>query len=74
VLPVRVSLWPTAQRFPAGHRIRVQVSSGAHPRFVRNLGTGEPIATATVLRASEQSIHHGPGRTSAILLPVGSPY
>jgi putative CocE/NonD family hydrolase len=73
VLAVRVSLWPTAQRFRAGHRIRLQVSSGAHPRFVRNLGTAEPIATATALRASEQSIHHGPGCASAILLPMRSP-
>jgi putative CocE/NonD family hydrolase len=73
VLPVRVSLWPTAQRFRRGHRIRVQVSSGAHPRFVRNLGTGEPIATGTALRASEQSIQHGPGCASAIHLPVRSP-
>jgi putative CocE/NonD family hydrolase len=72
VLSVRVALWPTAQRFRRGHRIRVQVSSGAHPRFVRNLGTGEPLATATALRAAEQAIHHAPGRPSAILLPVQS--
>jgi putative CocE/NonD family hydrolase len=71
--PVRISLWPTAQRFRRGHRIRVQVSSGAHPRFVRNPGTGEPLATGTALRASEQAIHHGPGCASAVLLPVRSP-
>jgi len=70
ILPVRVSLWPTAQRFLAGHRIRVQIASGAHPRFARNLGTGEPIATGTAMRASEQSVHHGPGHLSAIFLPV----
>jgi len=70
-LRVPVSLWPTAQRFERGHRIRIQVSSGAHPRFVRNLGAGEPIATGTAMKASEQSIHHAPGRDSAIHLPVG---
>jgi putative CocE/NonD family hydrolase len=67
---VRVALWPTAQRFRRGHRIRVQVSSGAHPRFARNLGTGEPLATGTRLSASQQSIHHAPGCASAIFLPV----
>ena len=67
---VRVALWPTAQRFRAGHRIRVQVSSGAHPRFVRNLGTGEPLATATALRVAEQAVHHHPERPSALYLPV----
>ena len=51
VLAVRVALWPTAQRFRKGHRIRVQVSSGAHPRFARNLGTGEPLATGTTIAA-----------------------
>jgi putative CocE/NonD family hydrolase len=73
VQSVRVTLWTTAQRFRRGHRIRVQVASGAHPRFVRNLGSGEPLATGTTLRASEQSIHHAPGRASAILLPMRRP-
>jgi putative CocE/NonD family hydrolase len=67
---VRVALWPTAQRFRAGHRMRVQIASGAHPRFARNLGRGEPIATGTRLLAAEQTIHHRPGRASAIDLPV----
>jgi hypothetical protein len=69
---VRVALWPTAQRFRRGHRIRVQVSSGAHPRYARNLGTGEPLATATALRSSDLAIHHSPDRASAIWLPTRS--
>ena len=31
----------------AGHRIRLQVSGGAFPRYARNFGTGEPFGTAT---------------------------
>ena len=46
-------LWPMGHRFAAGHRIRLQVSSGAHPRYARNPGTGEDPATATTLRAVE---------------------
>ena len=65
-----VRLWPTAYRFLRGHRIRVQVSSGAFPRYARNHGTGEPLATATTLLAADQTVHHGPGRPSAITLPV----
>ncbi|MBO0705677.1 MAG: CocE/NonD family hydrolase [Candidatus Dormibacteraeota bacterium] len=30
-----VRLWPTAHRFLAGHRIRIQVCSGAFPRYAR---------------------------------------
>jgi hypothetical protein len=40
---------------------------------VENLGSGEPLATGTTLRASEQSIHHAPGRASAIFLPMYRP-
>lgn len=68
--PVTVKLWPTAHRFRAGHRIRLQVSSGAHPRYARNTGSGEPLATATTLLAAEQTVHHDPRRPSAVLLPV----
>lgn len=65
-----VQLWPTAHRFQRGHRIRVQVSSGAFPRYNRNPGTGEPHATATTLLAADQTVHHDPSRPSAIILPV----
>jgi uncharacterized protein len=67
---INVSLWPTAHRFAAGHRIRLQISSGAHPRYARNPGSDEPLATATALFAQRQSVHHDPPRPSAILLPV----
>ncbi|NGY63070.1 CocE/NonD family hydrolase [Lentzea sp. NEAU-D13] len=64
-----VNLWATAHRFKRGHRIRVQVSSGAFPRYARNHGTGEPIGTAIELRAADQTVHHDPARPSAIILP-----
>ena len=67
---ITVELWPTAHRFAAGHRIRLQVSSGSHPRYARNLGSPEPLATATTLNPARQSVHHDPARPSAILLPV----
>jgi uncharacterized protein len=66
--PVR--LWPTAHRFKAGHRIRVQVSSGAFPRYARNPGTGEARATAVTLRPADQEVYHDRAHPSAIILPV----
>jgi putative CocE/NonD family hydrolase len=65
-----VKLWPTAYRFRHGHRIRLQVSSGAFPRFNRNPGTGEPRADAVTLRAADQQVFHGPEHPSALILPV----
>jgi uncharacterized protein len=43
--PLRIELDPIAHRFRAGHRIRLLVAGGSFPRFARNLGTGEPLAT-----------------------------
>ncbi len=69
-LRITLDLWPTAYRFLAGHRIRLQVSSGAHPRFARNPGTGEPLGTAKTLVAADQAVFHDPSHPSALLLPV----
>jgi uncharacterized protein len=67
---ITVALSPVAHRFNAGHRVRLQVSSGAHPRYARNPGTGEPLATATKLLPARQAVYHDESRPSAILLPV----
>ena len=58
-----VRMWPVGHRFGAGHRVRVQVSSGAHPVYGRNLGTGEPPATATEMRVADQAVHHDARRS-----------
>jgi predicted acyl esterase len=70
VQTIPVELWPTAYRFRSGHRIRLQVSGGAHPRYARNPGTGEPLATAVHLRPVEIEIFHEPDRPSSVHLPV----
>jgi len=66
---IHIDLWPTANRFRRGHRIRLQVTSGGHPRFARNPGSGEPLATATCLAPAEQTVYHDPTHPSAITLP-----
>ena len=72
-LRLSIDLWPTAYHFRRGEHLRVQVSSGAHPRFVRNLGSGEPLATGTKLCEASQVVYHDPEHPSAILLPVLAP-
>jgi putative CocE/NonD family hydrolase len=71
-LRVEFDLWPIAHRFAAGHRIRLQVSSGAHPRYVRNPGTGEHPLEAETLKAVDVEILHGPPHPSAVVLPIAS--
>ena len=67
---VAFDLWPMGHRFAAGHRIRLQVSSGAHPRYARNPGTGEDPMTATELRAVDVELLHGARHPSVLVLPA----
>ncbi|MBO0804277.1 MAG: CocE/NonD family hydrolase [Nocardiopsaceae bacterium] len=67
---VRVVMAGAAHRFAAGHRLRVQVSGGAHPRFARNPGTGGVDAPAADLRDTRYRVRVGPAAGSALLLPV----
>jgi uncharacterized protein len=69
---VPVRMWPTAMTFKPGHRLRLQVSSAAHPLFARNTGSGEPIGTASRLVPSEHEVFHDRLRPSSITLPVSS--
>jgi putative CocE/NonD family hydrolase len=70
VARVGFELWPTAHRFARGHRIRVQVSSGAHPRYARNPGTGEDSMRATSLVTADQEVFHDRERPSSVTLSV----
>lgn len=67
---VHIEFWPTAYRYREGHRLRVIVSSGAHPRYARNLGAGEPLGDAVTPHLAHQQILHDPQHPSRILLPI----
>jgi putative CocE/NonD family hydrolase len=70
VLAVDVELYPTAYRVQAGHRIRLQISGGAFPRFARNFGTSEPFGAATRAQRCRFEIYHDSQRPAHVLLPV----
>ncbi len=67
---VHVEFWPTAYRFRRGHRIRVTVAGGAHPRYARNPGSGESLGDACTMVIAHHEILHGPEHPSAITLPI----
>jgi uncharacterized protein len=71
---VGFGLWPIGHRFDAGHRIRLQVSSGAHPRYARNAGTGEDSMTASTLRSVDIEVLHDEQHPSALILPSARPH
>jgi putative CocE/NonD family hydrolase len=69
-LRIEIDMSATAHRFPEGHRLRLIVSSGAHPRWSRNLGTGEAPATDVTVAVAEQSVYHDAAHPSALVLPI----
>jgi putative CocE/NonD family hydrolase len=68
---VELTLPDTAHRFLAGHRVRLQISGGAHPRYARNLGAGEPIGAATRGVPVTHRIGHDVTAPSSVSLPLG---
>ncbi len=66
VRAVEVELWPMGHVFRRGHRLRIHVAGGAHPRSARNPGTGEPLGSATHLRAVDFEVYHDPAHASAL--------
>jgi putative CocE/NonD family hydrolase len=68
--PLRLEFDAVAHRFAAGSRIRLLVAGGSHPRFARNLGTGEPPISASRLVPATHTVHHG-GGVSRLVLPAG---
>jgi uncharacterized protein len=67
---VSLRLTDVSHVFLAGHRIRLQLSGGAHPRFGRNLGTGEDPATSTTLAPTTLHVLHNSEHPSVLSLPV----
>ena len=70
VYPIDVDLWSTAKVFPAGHSVRVAVSSSNSPRFEANPNTGEPFHQETARIVADQTVYHDAVRPSHITLPV----
>ena len=67
--PLRLELDPIAHRFSPGSRLRVTIAGGCHPRFARNLGTGEPTVSGRRLAGSTHTLRHSDA--SRVLLPIG---
>lgn len=65
---ITLNCWPTAYRFRRGYRVGLLVASGAHPRYARNLGTGEPLATGVAMRPARQQVLHRDDAVSVVRL------
>ncbi len=72
VYEYRIALGPVGLRVPAGHRLRVTVSSSDFPQWDRNLNTGGPFGREgpSAARAATQVVLHDRNHPSRVTLPV----
>jgi putative CocE/NonD family hydrolase len=63
-------LYPTANVFRAGHRIRLDVSSSNYPRFDVNPNTGGPLGAERRVEVAHQEIHLDAAHASHVVLPL----
>jgi putative CocE/NonD family hydrolase len=70
IAPIEIKLYPTANVFRRGHRLRVDVSSSNFPRFDVNPNTGEPLNEQRRMAVATNTVHHDREHPSQIVLPV----
>jgi len=67
---ILVDVWATGYELPAGHKLRVVVTSSWFPRYNRNLNTGQLLTTASEMRKAKQTLYWGGKYSSYVGLPV----
>jgi putative CocE/NonD family hydrolase len=65
-----IKLYPTANVFKKGHRLRLDLSSSNYPRFDVNPNTGEPLNDHRRVMVADNTIYHDKARPTHITLPV----
>jgi putative CocE/NonD family hydrolase len=70
VYQVAIHLYPTANVFAKGHRIRLDVSSSNFPRFDVNPNSGEPLQQHRRLLPADNTVYHDGERASHVILPI----
>lgn len=67
---VTVELFPTANLFRAGHRIRLDIASSEFPHYDLNPQTGEPEGAWRLMRVATNTLFGDATRPSHVVLPV----
>jgi len=70
VYKVALSPMTTSNYFPAGHRVRIEVSSSNFPRFDRNLNTGGNNYDEVKGVVAHNQVHHSAEYPSKVELTV----
>ena len=70
IYKVTVDVWATGIRFLKGHKIRLEISSSAVPKFTPHLNTDTDQADETKPVIAHQTIHHTRDYPSALIVDV----
>lgn len=70
IVPITITLYPNANVFKKGHRIRIDVSSSNYPRFDVNPNTGDPLGDYRHMVPADNTIYHESAHPSHVILPV----
>ncbi len=65
-----IDLWFTSRVFPAGHALRVSVSSALFPKYDRNLNTGGNNERDSTFVVAHQRVVHDAAHPSHLTLPM----
>jgi putative CocE/NonD family hydrolase len=65
-----IDLWNTCQQLGKGHRLRLEVSSSAFPKYDRNQNTGEELGKTANIKSAEQTIYHDAKHPSFVRIPI----
>jgi putative CocE/NonD family hydrolase len=68
-----IDCWSTCIVLGKGHRLRLEISSSAFPKFDRNLNTGGPIGKEAKWIVADQIVYHDQLRPSHVVVPVVPP-
>jgi len=70
VYELRIDLVATSNLFRKGHKIRFEVASSNFPKYDRNPNNGQEAGSKTGARKAFQTVYHGQGRPSHVILPI----
>jgi uncharacterized protein len=70
VVPITITLYPTANVFKKGHRVRLDVSSSNYPRFDLNPNTSDPLGDYRRMLPADNTVYHDASHPSQVILPV----
>ncbi|MBU1023090.1 CocE/NonD family hydrolase [bacterium] len=70
IYKVTIDMWATGIRFSKGHSIRLEISSGAVPKFTRHMNTSNDPADEINPVIANQIVYHDADHPSALIVDI----